>query len=812
MKRDYGTNGNNGTDGRNPKVTSVCSVISGCSVISSFWLAVCLSALCHTAAAQSTDPVLSPFALRQQSRQAQQDYIAELQRRGQAEPGNLAVQLNLGRAYYWLALERDTEALFAAERVFAGILQRAPDNAVALAYHGGITGFKIGNNLTAPQQVATLALQAINELDRAVALAPAGSEDELEVRELRGYSSFYTPSIFGRDALAVGDFTRVIKLLEQTPDRAREQARMWLTLGDTQRKMGEPEQARASWRQATALAGEFTTAVDARLESLASSDAPRANAKELIVFFGFLAGVLIFGVLAGLVARDLWRAGLQPVRRRGIVAALVVAVAALAWNGANLWLTMAQALGVTRAQRLIVWHEHGGLLLLALLPIPFGLLAAYRFYQATFMDIALKRGVAAVLLLAATLAYAQLLESRVAVALLRVANPALREVFYAGAWLLLLACYAPLRDAVYRAVDRRVFRRRDYARVLDELNERLRGAVDEGALLAAACAGLREGLAAEPVEFMAAGTELAQRLAALFAARHVEVLLRAQLDDAELVAELARRQSEVALGLRVNGEFAGVLLCGPRAYGQGYLSEELSVLRALVAQLGRALENLRLHEARRKHAIAEEELRKLVAQSELKALRAQIDPHFFFNALNSVAALIQREPRAAEELLEDLAELFRHAFKQKPEFVTLAEELELVETYLKVERVRLGAKLQVKLAVLPETRALKIPALTIQPLIENAVKHGLGRAQRGGVITLSAALRVDGLSVIVADTGVGIAPELLPAVLTQGVGLSNVNERLIGLFGKAARLRIDSSLGQGTTVAFTIPLEAAASA
>ncbi|MBI1763519.1 MAG: histidine kinase, partial [Acidobacteria bacterium] len=209
------------------------------------------------------------------------------------------------------------------------------------------------------------------------------------------------------------------------------------------------------------------------------------------------------------------------------------------------------------------------------------------------------------------------------------------------------------------------------------------------------------------------GGQQQQRLAALFTQRQVAVLIRAQLADAELEAEFGRRHIKAALALRVNGEFAGVLARGPRAYGQGYLSEELSVLRALAAQLSRALENQRLHEARRKHAIAEEELRKLVAQSELKALRAQIDPHFFFNALNSVAALIQRAPRAAEELLEDVAELFRHAFKQKPEFVTLAEELELVETYLKVERVRLGAKLQIKMAVLPETRAIKIPALTI---------------------------------------------------------------------------------------------------
>ncbi len=768
--------------------------------------------LCHTpVTAQSNDTSFSPFALRRQSQQAQREYIAELKQRIASAPDDAALQLDLGRAYYWLALERDAAAIDEAERHFAALLQRQPDNALALAYHGALLGFKLGNNLIAPRQTPSAAQQMLRELDRAVALAPPGSETDIEVRELRGYSSYYTPSVLGRDPLAVEDFTHLLKLFEASPPRSNERARILLILGDTYRKMGEAEKARAAWQQLRALApaGEYASAAAARLKSLDADNAgPRANTKEVVVFFGFLLGALMFGVLTVLVVRDWWRARRA---RRGAMLALLVTLAALAWNGLNLLLVMAQALELPGARRWIVWHEHGGLLLLALLPIPFGLMAAYRFYQATFMDIALKRGAALLLLVAVSFAYAQLIETRLTAALLRVSNPVLQSFFFAGVWLLLLACYAPLRDAVNRLVDRWLFKRRDYARVVTEWHESLRGALDEPALFDAAITSVRAAFAAEPVRFIPARAALAQQLARVFEACQADVLLRAQLADAEFEALFAAHEIEAALVLRAHNEFAGVLTSGPRAYGQPYLSEELALLRTLAAQLSRALENLRLHEARRKHAIAEEELRKLVAQSELKALRAQIDPHFFFNALNSVAALIQREPRAAEELLEDVAELFRHAFKQKPEFVTLAEELELVETYLKVERVRLGAKLQVKLAVLPETRVVKIPALTIQPLVENAVKHGLGRTSQGGVITLSAALRADGLSVIVADTSVGIEAARLPDVLTQGVGLSNVNERLIGLFGKAARLRIDSSVGQGTTVTFTIPLEAAVS-
>src|SRR5262249_19720870 len=153
-------------------------------------------------------------------------------------------------------------------------------------------------------------------------------------------------------------------------------------------------------------------------------------------------------------------------------------------------------------------------------------------------------------------------------------------------------------------------------------------------------------------------------------------------------------------------------------------------------ETGRKLENLRLGEAQRKQAVEEEELRKLVAQSELMALRAQINPHFFFNALNSVASLINDDPPRAEQLLENLAELFRHAFKPSSEIIPLQEELALVETYLEVEKSRLGDKLRFRKFVLPETLGIKIPALTIQPLIENAIKHGIGQLNGGGTVTL----------------------------------------------------------------------------
>ena len=225
------------------------------------------------------------------------------------------------------------------------------------------------------------------------------------------------------------------------------------------------------------------------------------------------------------------------------------------------------------------------------------------------------------------------------------------------------------------------------------------------------------------------------------------------------------------------------------------------------AAVGRALENHRLHEARRRQAIEEEELRRLVAQAELTALRAQINPHFFFNALNSVATLIHDDPPRAETLLENLADLFRHAFRPSTEIIPLQQELELIETYLAVESVRLGDRLRFAKFVPADALSVPLPALTIQPLIENAIRHGIGRQRDGGAITLSASRRNGSLTVIVADTGVGIAPAERETLFERGVGLSNVNRRLIHLYGPASKLRIDSAAGQGTTVSFSIPLE-----
>src|SRR5262249_15106667 len=164
-------------------------------------------------------------------------------------------------------------------------------------------------------------------------------------------------------------------------------------------------------------------------------------------------------------------------------------------------------------------------------------------------------------------------------------------------------------------------------------NGRLKEADDEPALIAAACEAVKEAFAAASARFVPPTDGLAKRLAPLFAESSASVLLTSQINDDKLERELTSRRVELAFAIRSGAEPAAVgptgpagwILVGQRAYGQNYLSEEMSVLRAIAIETGRTLDNLRLSEARRKQAIDEEELRKPVAQSELMALRAQIN-------------------------------------------------------------------------------------------------------------------------------------------------------------------------------------------
>ena len=205
-------------------------------------------------------------------------------------------------------------------------------------------------------------------------------------------------------------------------------------------------------------------------------------------------------------------------------------------------------------------------------------------------------------------------------------------------------------------------------------------------------------------------------------------------------------------------------------------------------------------------ALAAQEER--LAEAELRALRAQISPHFIYNALAAVASEIHADPEQARELLTEFAEFIRYAFRGDRPYVTLAEELRYVEKYLRLERARFGERLDVQLEVAPEVLQAVLPVLSLQPLVENAVRHGVEKSiGRRRVEIVGHDLGRDA-EVRVIDDGVGMDEAQAGAALdgsSGGIGLSNVHGRLRGAFGEGYGLELHSTPGSGTTVVMTIP-------
>lgn len=202
--------------------------------------------------------------------------------------------------------------------------------------------------------------------------------------------------------------------------------------------------------------------------------------------------------------------------------------------------------------------------------------------------------------------------------------------------------------------------------------------------------------------------------------------------------------------------------------------------------------------------------RAALAEAELRSLRAQISPHFIYNALTAIASFITTEPARARELVLEFADFTRYSFRRQGEFTTLAEELRSIHSYLELERARFGDRLQVVLRIAPETLATVIPFLSVQPIVENAVRHGLEPGERGGGIRIEARDDATHTEVLVEDDGVGMDPEALRTLLNTEadgahVGIRNVDLRLRQLYGPAGGLVVETNTGAGTLVRMRVP-------
>ena len=206
-----------------------------------------------------------------------------------------------------------------------------------------------------------------------------------------------------------------------------------------------------------------------------------------------------------------------------------------------------------------------------------------------------------------------------------------------------------------------------------------------------------------------------------------------------------------------------------------------------------------------------EEQKRLLLEARLDALQRQINPHFLFNTLNSIASLVRFRPEQARDLIVRLANILRKMLRDHDAFVPFHDELSTTEDYLSIEVARFGAeKLTVVKEIDPQTLEIPVPSMLLQPLVENSIKHGLEPRIAGGVVTLRSRLEQDRLIIEVEDDGVGIAPGRTHSsgvLAGTGIGMRNVRERLQVLYGDAALFDVRSRPGRGTRVTLAFPAQ-----
>ena len=436
--------------------------------------------------------------------------------------------------------------------------------------------------------------------------------------------------------------------------------------------------------------------------------------------------------------------------------------------------------------------------------LPLVLAILYQDYRFAFTDLFLKRALSLLVLIGlVSLLYATLAAPLIdphAVALRRSLDGGshlLTTGALLGLWIATALAYPFIQRRMYRFVDRVVLRRVDYRELRADLAQRLARARDADAALDVTCTLLAQALGANaaiwaPVQSPPAATS------------HPTITVDAHRTEACITIPTALQPSyEIHVA---------DLTCG-----RSLLSDDVMLIDAVAALVGRRIDEIRLETERRERERREQDMRQLATEAELRALRAQLNPHFLFNALNTLGHLMQTAPDRALATLYQLTGLLRAVLRRtNGQFVALREELDIVESYLAIERERFEERLQVSIDVPAELRRARIPPLLLQPLVENAVKHGIAPLRGGGRVTVTARRDALGgndagfLRLQVIDTGVGeqgVRRRQSPD--ENAVGLTNIESRLRHYFGAEAALTIRATPGGGTTVELCLPWIAA---
>jgi two-component system, LytTR family, sensor kinase len=417
--------------------------------------------------------------------------------------------------------------------------------------------------------------------------------------------------------------------------------------------------------------------------------------------------------------------------------------------------------------------------------LPLILAILYEDYRFALVDIFLKRALALLLLAASVLG----LYAAVAGPLFSGDGsvPDARAVgALLGLWAMTAVAFPELRRAVDRFVDRVLLRRPDYARLRGELQDLVLRLEDAEAILDAVCERLRSALSASLVTWSEVG-------------------------DAQAAPVTSARPggaSTVPVHTTDPPRFA--LHVGGLPAGRRLLSDDVGLLEAVALLAARRLDSLRLTAERWQRDVREQEILRLAAEAELRALQAQLNPHFLFNALNTLGYLMRAAPERAHATLLDLTQLLRAVLKRTTgELVTLGQEMELIESYLAIEQARFEDRLRVRIDVPEELRRTTLPPLLVQPLVENAIKHGIAASAEGGEVAISARVEPGdpgSLVVEVSDCVRAADAQRLAPGGRRGVGLSNIEKRLASYYGARASVELSRRPGLGARATLRIPL------
>lgn len=420
--------------------------------------------------------------------------------------------------------------------------------------------------------------------------------------------------------------------------------------------------------------------------------------------------------------------------------------------------------------------------------IPLAVAILYQDYPFAFADLFLKRALTLIGLVAGV-SIAVWVSGLALVGVPAVSSTQLALLI--GVWVMTALAYPWLARGVAWFVDAVLLTRPDYRAVESQFAWRIARFEDPAQVLDAACAILSEALSASSVQWHA-GDNTDTRVSGL------------------VTVDSGRRAD---IHIPVTEPPRPLVTIDALTRGRRILSGDVTLLSAIALVAARRIDSIRLARERFTQQLREREIAQLASEAELRALRAQLNPHFLFNALTTIGYLIQAAPDRAIDTLVRLTTLLRAVLKSEGEFTTLGRELELIDAYLSIELARFEHRLRVCVDVPADCREVRIPSLLIQPLVENAVKHGIAPTRAGGEVTIAARMQtVDSGAVLRVTVADAANQDLMRRPRShgwkRGVGLSNVERRLERHYGSAASLSIRPQSPDGTLVEVTIPLQA----